>query len=288
MNSFLSPYTVDKSRPVDPVTLHILSVVNRVAGELDLPYIVVGATARDLLLFHVFGIPVTRATADVDFAVAMDSWERFSELRAALLASGHFREGKMEHRVYLKAPSVKDEIPVDLIPFGGVAEADVIHWPRDRETVMAVLGFEDAIVAAVHVQVDANLTIPIASLAGIAVLKLFAWYDRQTNDKDTLDLYRLIASYADAGNLDRLYGEEIQFLEAADHDIEFAGAALLGFDARQLCSPGTLARARDILAQPDFMERLAERVRLSRWPLQPERLPRILSVLLRFTDQLTG
>jgi predicted nucleotidyltransferase len=38
----------------------------------------------------------------------------------------------------------------------------------------------------------------------------------------------------DARNLDRLYGEEIQFLEASDHDIEFAGAALLGSDARQL------------------------------------------------------
>lgn len=62
MNNFLNPYTVNKSRPVDPVTLHILSVVNRVAAAL--PYIVVGATARDLLLFHVFGIPVTRATAD--------------------------------------------------------------------------------------------------------------------------------------------------------------------------------------------------------------------------------
>jgi predicted nucleotidyltransferase len=288
MKNFLNPYTVDESRPVDPVMLHILSVVNRVVGELELPYIVVGATARDLLLFHVFGIPVTRATADVDFAVAMDSWARFRELRAALLTSGHFREGKMEHRVYLQAPYAEDEIPIDLIPFGGVAEADVIHWPPDRETVMAVIGFEDAIAAAVHVQVDADLTIPLASLAGIAVLKLFAWHDRQTNDKDALDLYRLISSYADAGNLDRLYDEQIQFLETADHDIEFAGAALLGFDALQLCSPGTLARLRDILAQPDFAERLAERVRLSRWPLQPERLPRILSVLLRFTDQLTG
>jgi hypothetical protein len=38
---------------------------------------------------------------------------------------------------------------------------------------------------------------------------------------------------------------------------------------------------------PDFADRLGERIRLSRWPLQPERLSRILSVLLRFTDQLT-
>jgi predicted nucleotidyltransferase len=286
MNNFLNPYTVDKSRPVDPVTLHIFSVVNRVAAELELPYIVVGATARDLLLFHVFGIPVTRATADVDFGVAMDSWERFSELREALLASGYFREGKMGHRVYLKAPSVKDEIPVDLIPFGGVAEADVIHWPPGRETVMAVVGFEDAIAAAVHVQVDADLTIPVASLAGVAVLKLFAWHDRQTNDKDALDLYRVISSYADAGNFDRLYDEKIQFLDAADHDIEFAGAALLGFDARQLCSLGTLAKVRELLVLPNFAETLAERIRISKWPLQPEQLSRILLILLRFTEQL--
>jgi hypothetical protein len=58
MTSFLNRYTVNESRPLDQATLHILSVVNRLAGDLELPYIVVGATARDLLLFHVFGIPV--------------------------------------------------------------------------------------------------------------------------------------------------------------------------------------------------------------------------------------
>jgi predicted nucleotidyltransferase len=150
---------------------------------------------------------------------------------------------------------------------------------------MTVAGFEDAIAAAVHVQVNADLTIPVASLAGIAVLKLFAWHDRHTNDKDALDLYRMVSSYADAGNLDRLYDEKVRFLEQ-DYDIELAGAALLGFDARQLCSPGTLARIRDLLSIPDFAEMIAERIRLSRWPLQPEQLPRILSVLRRFTDQL--
>src|SRR5438105_15569919 len=117
MTSFLQSYTIDESRPLDPTTLHILSVVNRVAAELQLNYIVLGATARDLLLFHVFGIPISRATADVDFAIAVDSWERFHALRAALLRSGHFREGKVEHRIYLNTPSIT-ELPVDLIPFG--------------------------------------------------------------------------------------------------------------------------------------------------------------------------
>src|ERR1700749_1914457 len=144
MTNSLNLYKIDQSRPLDPLTLHILSVVNSVTTELKVPYMIVGATARDLLLFHVFGIPVTRATADVDFAVAVDSWDRFRELRTALLGSTHFREEAIEHRIHLKAHSVTEEIPVDLIPFGGVAEADMIHWPPERETVMTVAGFEDA------------------------------------------------------------------------------------------------------------------------------------------------
>jgi predicted nucleotidyltransferase len=94
-------YKIDKNRPLDPVTLHILSLVNSVTTELKVPYMVVGATARDLLLFHVFGIPITRATADIDFAIAVDSWENFHQLQRALLASGEFREGKLQHRLYL-------------------------------------------------------------------------------------------------------------------------------------------------------------------------------------------
>jgi predicted nucleotidyltransferase len=74
MNSFLNPHTVDKSRPVDPVTLRILSVVNHVAAELELPYIVVGATARDLLLFHV--AVLTRSRKFVIFSVCRISWRR--------------------------------------------------------------------------------------------------------------------------------------------------------------------------------------------------------------------
>lgn len=126
----------------------------------------------------------------------------------------------------------------------------------------------------------------MASLAGIAVLKLFAWQDRYTTDKDALDLYRVISIYADAGNFDRLYDEATQLLEQAEYDIELGGAALLGFDARQLCSPHTLAKVRILLALPNFAEKLAARIRLSKWPLQPERLLRVLSVLSRLTGQL--
>ncbi|HEX3471483.1 MAG TPA: hypothetical protein VHT28_09890, partial [Silvibacterium sp.] len=97
----------------------------------------------------------------------------------------------------------------------------------------------------------------------------------------------IISTYADAGNLDRLYGEEIRFIEQAGYDPDLAGAALLGSDARQLCSIQTLTKVRNILAGANSVEKLAERIRLSRWPLQPEQLPRIFSVLSSFSEQLT-
>jgi predicted nucleotidyltransferase len=81
----------------------------------------------------------------------------------------------------------------------------------------------------------------VVSFAGLAALKLFAWQDRKTTDKDALDFYRVLSTYADAGNLDRLYGEEIRLLEQACYDLELAGAALLAHDVKQLASAATQA-----------------------------------------------
>lgn len=286
MTNFLNHYTIDQNRPLDPTTRNVLSIVNRVAIELDCPYILVGATARDLLLFHVFGIPVTRATLDIDFALAVDSWERFQQLRDGLLATGSFEEGTVLHRIFLKAPNVLDRIPIDLIPFGAIAEADMISWPPEQDTMMTVAGFEDVLAAAVTVQVDPELTVPVASLAGIAVLKLFACHERPNSDKDPVDLYRIISTYADAGNMDRLYEDEIDLLEEVGHDLELAEAALLGLDARRLCSPATAVKLRELFVETDFAEKIAERIRVSRFPLDPERLGRVYQQMSRFTEQL--
>ena len=141
---------------------------------------VVGATARDLLLYHVHGIPATRATRDVDFAMAVENWEQFQTLRAALLATGEFAPGPVEHRLFFRTPQGTTDIPIDLIPFGGVAENDTITWPPQRDTLMTVAGFEDAMAACVRVEAAPDFTIPVVSLAALSVLKVFAWADRRT------------------------------------------------------------------------------------------------------------
>jgi predicted nucleotidyltransferase len=282
MSSFSSPYTVPEDRPVPEPILHILEVVHRVVTEQECPYVLVGATARDLLLFHVFGIPVSRATRDVDFAIAVESWDKFHRMRNALLATGEFVPSKVEHRLYLK----ETDIPIDLIPFGGVAEDDTIAWPPAKDTVMTVAGFEDAMAASIQVQVSPTLTVPVVSLAALAILKIFAWQDRKTTDKDALDLYKVITKYADAGNEDRLYDPDSPYMEKFEYDTELAGAALAGEDSRRISSAATIGRIRTLVATADFIDTLAERIRASRWPLQPEKLPHVRAVLVAYFDEL--
>lgn len=151
---------------------------------------------------------------------------------------------------------------------------------------MTVVGFEDALAASVQVQVNATHILPVVSLAALAILKLFAWPDRKTSDKDALDLYRVISTYADSGNMDRLYDSEIALLERAEYDLELAGAALAGRDGRQLSSSATLTKLHTLLTPVDFMDTLAERIRTSRWPLEPEQLQRVRTMLLAFLDHL--
>jgi hypothetical protein len=86
---------------------------------------------------------------------------------------------------------------------------------------------------------------------------------------------------------DELYDSEISLLEQLNYDLELAGAALAGRDARQLSRPATLTRLGTFFVS-DFIDTLAERIRASRWPLEPEQLPRIRTMLSTFSEYLSA
>ena len=49
---------LDLTDKIDTVTVSTLAAVNDVAANLKLPYIVVGATARDMVLHYGYGAPI--------------------------------------------------------------------------------------------------------------------------------------------------------------------------------------------------------------------------------------
>jgi len=212
------------------------------ASEAECPYFVAGATARDLVLVHVHGLPPGRATRDVDFGVAVQNWEQFSKLKQRAEASGTFRTypHAMQRLIFLDTETGA-ELPVDLIPFRGVTSSDyMIEWPPNRDVVMNVAGFEEALESSVTLLVEDGLSVRVASIPGLAVLKLVAWMDRRNiTNKDASDLFRLITTYGDAGITDRLYDQEMALLEEYEFDTRLTGADLLGQDAAQLCRQST-------------------------------------------------
>lgn len=246
-------------RPLDPISLGVIRAVITVANDLGLETFMVGATARIILLEHVFGLPPSRATRDIDFAFAVASWEQFQVLKQRLASADSFTQlERVAQRLTFKPEGMNHSFVVDLIPFGGLeTEANMIAWPPDMSVIMNVVGYRDAHAAAVPVEVEPGLVIYLASIPGIAVLKIFAWVDRGREDpKDAIDLVTLLRQYQEAGNQERVYGEAIAALEEAGYDIELAGAWLLGRDASALALPNTRQHLEELFADPKRIESL--------------------------------
>jgi predicted nucleotidyltransferase len=242
-------------KPLSPLVLEPLRAVAPTANSLSLPYFLAGATARDLVLENIFGRPPGKLTRDLDFGFALSDWKQFENLKATLISTGRFKADRAIQRV-LYQHSADISVGVDLIPFGGVQDGSVISWPPHNDFVMNLAGFREALESAIQVQVDAALVIPVASLPGLTILKLFAWADRKHEKRDAPDILKILGDYADAGNEDRLYTDELPLLEAAGFDVPIAGARLLGKDARRIASQQTVASIAKMLADPKLKREL--------------------------------
>ena len=252
MTNISRPLTPKPDRPIDPLTLMVISEIQQAATKLGTPVFVVGAVARIILLEHIYGLSAGRATTDVDFAFALNDWEQFHALKTLLLENPRFNASKdVTHRLYFNAPDLEHSYKVDLIPFGSIETSpNTIAWPPDMAVMMNVAGFSDAFAAAVCVEVSPGIEAAVASLPGIAILKLFAWADRRhENPKDAFDLVMLLRSYHEAGNDSRIYenASALAALEAVDYDPELAGAWLLGSDVAAMVSTATAAGLETLL-----------------------------------------
>lgn len=249
---------VRPDRPVDNLTLAVLREADQAANTLGLGYFVAGAMARDILLTNVYGVDVSRATRDVDLALAVESWAQFETIKAHLIGGGNFRAATgAAQRLYYR-PESTTGYPLDIIPFRGVElPSRTIAWPPEFDVLMNVVGYEEALATAVQIQVAPDLAVRVASLPGLAILKLFAWEDRgHVNAKDAMDLCTIFRSYGDAGNRDRLYGDMIGVLEAVEYDVDLAGPRLLGKDVRGVADAETMAQLLSLLSDARKTERL--------------------------------
>lgn len=238
---------LDLSEKVDQRIVEAVAAVSSVAKQLDVPVLIVGAAARDLLLEYACGIESGRATLDVDFGVRVNSWEEYNKFLKALEdTEGFVRDKIRQHRF-----TTPNSQLIDLVPFGPIAGTrQQIIWPSDEERGMSVEGFESVMTAAVEVllRIDPRLVVRTATLPGLALLKILSWDDAYTErGRDGYDFYFIMNSYMETANMDRLSTDAHDLVEEPIPPLQEIGARLLGRDMARISDTSAAARVAEIL-----------------------------------------
>ncbi len=240
--------SLDFSHKADLVPLaQVVGSLQRVAGPMAVDFFLMGAAARDVMLRHGHHIEPVRQTEDVDFAVMVQDWEIFAALRTALIEGGEFSEraGPATHRLRHQSG-----LPLDIVPFGGIERADrTIAWPPDQSTVFDCFGAREAFNAAVSVLLPQTVTLRVASIPALALLKVTAWQDRKHTHpgRDANDLLLYLRSYMDCDNFDRAARDHGDLFMVEDYEHEATGAQLLGRDIALLLDKPAIQHVLEIL-----------------------------------------
>jgi predicted nucleotidyltransferase len=237
---------VDLSGKISETSVSILREIEEVSTSLGIPFFVVGATARDIILEHQFDIKTRRATLDIDIGVFVSGWDQFNTLKNELIRTTKFVPSQQKQRLIYN-----DIFPVDIIPFGAIeVEDSSITWPPDHEIRMSIAGFQECFQHALSVKLSSHpeLIVKMVSLAGLALLKLISWDDNpERRTKDAPDLFLIMQHYLDAGNLDRLFDEGSDIVEEDSYDYDIASARFLGRNIANISIPTTKAKLIEIL-----------------------------------------
>ena len=219
---------LDLSGRIDPLLAEILHLISDISVQNGIQFFIVGATARDIFFELLHKIKSRRATLDLDLGIHIAAWSSYESLLKKLTESGHFRRSNIPHRLHY----YKEEYPVDIVPFGEISKADgTITWP-DKER-MSTLGFMDAFNDCYQVKFteNSNITVPVASPAGLIIMKLISWSENKNRaEKDAQDLELIFSHYHNLfENTARLF-DYPEILESVQFNVQRAGTVLSGKD----------------------------------------------------------
>ena len=230
----MSKNLLNISGKISPAIVSIYALIAEVAEQNKVPFFIIGASARDIIFEHVYGIKAPRATRDIDLAIHIETWDGFTQLKNKLIETGCFSKTNMTQRLLYQ-----NNIPIDLLPFGAIEIDGTINWPPDFSIKMSTIGFDEAYrtTALIRFRDEPALDIHVITPAALVILKLMAWKERgYQHSKDALDLVFLLTQYINADNIERVSEEHQDLLLEDDFDYDICSARLLGRDIATISS----------------------------------------------------
>jgi predicted nucleotidyltransferase len=219
-------YKISSSNFDHPLLKPLLEKLWQYFNSINTKFYIIGATARDMIM-DAHGEKSGRATRDLDIAIALPDWDKYLQIETDLMKlEGFVKDTHQKQRF------IYDNLyHLDIVPFGRLMKLDdKIFWPPDENIAMSVLGFSEVDKATQKITIDDNLTLNIASLAGIFLLKIVAWNERHLeNNKDADDLGFILRNYMSI-NESRIHEQHSDIYDDKDFTISTAGASLVGRD----------------------------------------------------------
>lgn len=259
----------------------LLASFSSAATAENVPWIMVGATARMLLLEKVYGWPQGIATEDTDFAVLVDSWEHYTRLCQCLTEQGDLKPLQKPAKRF----ATNNNLLFDLVPFGGVETGiKQVYWPPHNDDLMTVRGFASAHTDAIHVRVNNKLTVPVISPAALCALKLFAWEERhhQHPGRDAKDIAYLFQNIESLFPAEKLHTEHQIALEKNDYDIELAAIYQFGITVKEILEPDDAKFLSEIIKDEVAQEDDSKFVRELLQYLSTKEIKRVMQMLESF------
>ena len=240
MTSILPPLRKQPPELLVEILRHIFGATR----DIGMNAFVIGAAARDLIFEYVYDARIQRATEDLDFGVAVETWADYDNLKTQLVGSKKFKKDSKQEQRILWTERVEHEIPIDLVPYGGLETIEsTIAFPPSEDFKMSTLGFREVSQNLLTLEISKGFSVELASPAGVALLKFVAYNDRPAQRRrDIQDIFFIAENYMAAGNEDRLYNphsSDADLLENERFDYRTAGARLLGRDIVPLLNAET-------------------------------------------------
>lgn len=231
---------------VHPLIIAMLSDIETVFKKHDVQYYIVGALARDIHLSVHESYTAPRKTNDVDLAIMLDSEEQFYKVMEELINSENFTEVKGNPiKLYYK-----QSLEIDLLPFGEIeSEYSEIRINKPKLFAIDVPGFKELQNFVQNVEASGKV-LSVCPLEGIIILKLIAYHDNQTRDKDLADITHLIQVYFDL-NTNEIFDGHYDVLLMYDADNK---------DYLQLVSQRVIGRKIKLLLSdyPDLLKKVQD------------------------------
>lgn len=159
--------------------------ISKVFDRKKIKFIVIGALARDMY-FEEKRLKLDIRTKDIDFAILVENWEEFNQVKELLK-----KEMGMTEDIQKIYGLMYGAVPVDLLPFGKIAEpGEIVRWPGQFGARMKVQGFQEAFDNAAELLLE-NVKVRVVIPEMLVALKLSSWSLGSSRAKDAMDI-RLI------------------------------------------------------------------------------------------------